>query len=111
MAAYEAYRKGDGIAAIGRCIGHGGMPVELDPAVRDEDCRKALKFFDNRQYDSGEGIDVGFNGFAHLAFSTHDLTVRYLDLDGKEVLFEEWTASEGSPKLVTFRPAPALAHV
>ena len=50
------------------CIGHGGMPVELNPEVNDHDCHKALKFFDNRQYDSGEGIDVGFNGFAHLTF-------------------------------------------
>jgi hypothetical protein len=109
LAAYDEHRKGEGIVAIGRCIGNGGMPIERNPTVTDDDAHKALKFFDNRQYDNGEGIDVGFNGFACLEFKGDRLTVRYLDLNGDEALYEEWTTSAGSPKLVTFRPALAAS--
>ena len=107
LAAYDAHQRDGGITAIGRCIGHGGMPIERNPEVLDKASAKVLRFVDNRPYDSGEGIDVGFNGFANLTFEKESLKVRYLDLQGQEALFEEWTSYKGLPTLVTFRPTAA----
>jgi len=45
-----------GIETYGRCIGHGGMPVErgLEPDI--EEC--PLLAWDNRRYENGEPIDA-----------------------------------------------------
>src|SRR5262245_48387819 len=104
LAAYEAHQKGDGIVAIGRCIGHGGMPIDLDLKVTDSEAHKKLRFVDTRQYDCGEGITVGFNGFAHLTFTERTLVVKYVDLTGNVALSEEWKSVGGSPKLEKFEP-------
>src|SRR5580704_12833143 len=55
-----------GIEAYGRCIGHGGMPVERGVEPDMEECR--LLAWDNRRYENGEPINVGYNGHANLSF-------------------------------------------
>jgi hypothetical protein len=103
LAGYTSFQKNGGIAAFGRCLGHGGMPVDRHPVVRDEECRTKLEFVDTRAYDSPEGIDVGYNGLASLRFDGESLVVRYLDLTGVDLVEEQWTTSTRQPVRVSFR--------
>jgi hypothetical protein len=79
------------ILAHGRCIGHGGMPVERhDPP----DCNKVV-FFDNRVYSAQDNF--GWNGYVNLDFEDAHLTVRYFDIgsiqggQNRLLIEEKWT--------------------
>jgi hypothetical protein len=73
------------IKAFGRCIGHGGMPVDINEPVTPGTPFPAL-VYDHRPYSPpGENITVGMNGFAMLTFKGNQLQVDYYD----------WTAGQG----------------
>jgi hypothetical protein len=93
MAVYGSYSIGSGIHAFGRCIGHGGMPIEIGSEIIDGSV--PLIFHDNRQYQSAENITVGYNGHANLTFRGNRLSVDYLDLTGKVLLSEQWSTNAG----------------
>ncbi|MGH9689567.1 MAG: metallophosphoesterase [Candidatus Acidiferrales bacterium] len=88
LAIYDKYAVPGGIETYGRCIGHGGMPVErgLEPDI--EEC--PLLAWDNRRYENGEPIDVGYNGHANLSFDGPSLHIEYRDLNGGLLLTEGW---------------------
>jgi hypothetical protein len=44
---YKEYRVGGGISAFGRCIGHGGMPIELPSEVKTATVRSSSKIRDS----------------------------------------------------------------
>jgi hypothetical protein len=95
MAAYHLQGP-EKIQAHGRCIGHGGMPVER-LAPRDPN---QVLFFDNRLYRDG----FGWNGYVTLEFAGTDLTVRYFDIGsirgGKNrLLAEEHWSVDGQGQL------------
>jgi len=80
-----------GIKAHGRCIGHGGMPVERRaPPAQRGDCK--LLFYDDRPYTGS----LGRNGYVTLAFEDSFLTVKYFSLGptphapDELILREEW---------------------
>jgi hypothetical protein len=80
------------IQAYGRCIGHGGMPVE-PKEPRD---REKLVFFDNRIYS--ERDNFGWNGYVTLEFNDAALIVRYFDIgsirrgcSNRLLIQEHWT--------------------
>ncbi len=55
------------LRCYGRCIGHGGMPVEKTPPKFKE---VPLLFYDQRtDYPIGHGDTAGWNGFANLTLS------------------------------------------
>jgi hypothetical protein len=84
LAGYDLYGP-DRLQAYGRCVGHGGMPVE-----RGNPKRKRLPqpaFYDNRLSGNGFGI----NGHVNLSFAGPRLTADYVDLDGKVAFSEDWT--------------------
>ena len=90
LAIYPMFRSGRGIAAFGRCIGHGGMPVDLPPSrAINPDC--AVEFLDHRKYPNNEGLNVGYNGFARLTFRRETLAVDYVDLEGTVLFQESWS--------------------
>jgi Calcineurin-like phosphoesterase len=93
LAVYERFAGEHGFEVFGRCIGHGGMPVELHPLVRDESAR--LVFTDVRRYPNDERIEVGYNGYAELAFTDERLAIEYRDLSGAVVWREAWSAGTG----------------
>ena len=76
------------IQAHGRCVGHGGMPVErgIAPFIPEAPCL----YYDDRSYPNKEGIDVGYNGWVDLAFDGPKLIVNYFDLTDTLLLTEEW---------------------
>jgi len=90
---YKEYRFGGGISALGRCIGHGGMPIELPAEVKDSNC--PVEFEDSRLYPNDENLTVGYNGFATLVLHGNQLEVRYIDVFGDTVFSEQWSARDG----------------
>jgi hypothetical protein len=81
------------VTAFGRCIGHGGMPVDLPPAEPLHDY--TVEFVDERVYPNDENLKVGFNGFAQMTLRENELTLDYVDLRGTRVFREIWTVDRG----------------
>lgn len=96
FAVYDLYHAPHGLPAYGRCIGHGGMPVERGKPP-DLDCPWLA--WDNRRYSNGEPIDVGFNGHANLSLSGPELHVDYVDLNGTSLFTEDWRIDPASGEL------------
>jgi hypothetical protein len=97
LAIYDQYAVKNGLGAYGRCIGHGGMPVERG---REPDIAESpLLAWDNRRYENGEPIDVGYNGHAHLAFDGPALHIEYRDLNCEKLFTEDWRVDLSSGKL------------
>ncbi len=86
LAGYDLYGT-CGLKSFGRCIGHGGMPVDRGLPAREP----VPVFYDNRLAKNSYGV----NGFVNLTFTGPTLTAQYDDLDGTSVLREEW-AVDGS---------------
>ena len=89
MIVYGAHSFGGGITAHGRCLGHGGMPVDRvnpDRPLRHRECPPL--FVDNRPFPNDEGIDVGYNGYGVIDFEGRELRAEYHDLTG-EVVYHE----------------------
>jgi hypothetical protein len=93
LAIYEVVDQAGGIRTFGRCIGHGGMPIELRPKVAHPQFE--VEFVDERHYPNDENLTIGFNGFAQLTLDGDLLTAQYVDLEGTVVFSESWTAGRG----------------
>ena len=112
MAVYGKFAAG-GIEAFGRCLGNGGMPVDIGVAPKSGPA--PLVLYDERQYTVLDGTGVGFNGIANLTFQAETLTVQYRDIDDRLLLTEQWRTERGvltgtriergldDPKLVAVR--------
>jgi hypothetical protein len=100
FALYGAQQHDGGIPAYGRCIGHGGMPVQLTNEP-DEQTQKEFKlaFYDYRQYDIIDNTRIGFNGFAILTFNKQQLTVEYRDINDEVQVAEQWNIDISSGNL------------
>jgi hypothetical protein len=92
----------DKLQAHGRCIGHGGMPVERH-APPD---RNRTLFFDNRVYAATDNF--GWNGYVTLQFQDDRLTVRYFDIGSikpgganQELIRESWSVDPQGQLSVT----------
>lgn len=92
MAVYGKASEG-GIEAFGRCLGHGGMPVDI--GVPPKEGQAPLVLYDDRKYTDLEGTPVGFNGLANLTFSGDLLTVEYRDIEDRLLLTEAWRTQDG----------------
>ena len=94
VAIYSEFSVPGGVQTFGRCIGHGGMPVELPPATpKYSQC--VVEFTDNRVYPNDEDLVIGFNGFARLLMRGNQLTVQYVDVYGAVVFSEVWLTKSG----------------
>jgi hypothetical protein len=96
LAIYDRYRVPDGVEAHGRCVGHGGMPVERGN-LPDLDC--PLLAWDNRRYNNGEEIDVGFNGHVNLSLDGPSMHCEYVDLNEVVLFTEDWRVDLASGEL------------
>jgi hypothetical protein len=70
-----------------RCIGHGGMPIELGKPLKR---KRNLVFVDERKADTVNGEPVGFCGYAVLNLKGPRLTITYKDERGVQLLEESW---------------------
>ena len=87
---YGKHRIGAGVEAYGRCLGHGGMPVELPPEAPNPGA-VPFEFVDRRPYANKEDLHVGLNGFAALTFEGEKLRIEYVDVEDRLVFAETWT--------------------
>jgi hypothetical protein len=93
LAGYDLFGTCD-LKSFGRCIGHGGMPVDRGGPTHEP----APVFYDNRVSKSTYGV----NGFVNLTFAGPNLSAEYEDLDGTKVLREEWTVDgSGAARFVS----------
>jgi len=93
LAGYDLYGTTD-LKSFGRCIGHGGMPVDRG----DPDHAPTPVFYDNRLAKNSYGV----NGFTNQTFTGPTLLAEYADLDGTKVLREEWAVDrDGAVRLVS----------
>jgi hypothetical protein len=87
---------GDGITAYGRCMGHGGMPVELEEKAFERSTTKhgynKLVMVDTRTRVNTPGCHLGFNGYALIALDNDVLEIEYYDVNGK-IIAEKWIAN------------------
>lgn len=83
----------------GRCMGHGGMPIELaewPKKIRETN----LVFFDDRLDPELSEIvrePVGYCGFAFVHLNGAVLAIDYIDEDGDLLLRESWNAAGTAP--------------
>ena len=97
---YNKFSKDGGITVYGRCLGHGGMPVD----VGTPDSTKApLKFYDPRTHALDDKTEVGQNGFVSATIKGGVLTLDYRDVENKQLLVEQFTAGPGGSLTCTFR--------
>lgn len=92
---YGKARADKGIAAYGRCIGHGGMPVELGAKEFEQTTtnygHKKLVCVDKRTRVDTPGCRLGYNGYVLLKLDGKALDISYHDTEEK-ILVEKWTA-------------------
>ena len=82
LAGYDLYGTCD-LKSFGRCVGHGGMPVDLGEPTQNP----RPIFYDNRRAANGYGT----NGHVNLSFSGRLLRTVYVDLNGSSLIEEEWS--------------------
>jgi hypothetical protein len=103
MAAYAEFGVQGGVQAFGRCIGHGGMPVEL-PSGEPLHPKCPLEFIDKRPYKNDENLTLGMNGFARIVLKGPTLGAEYVDLHGGVVFSESWQIEDGQLTRLWRRP-------
>ena len=97
FAMYSKMKVADKLNAHVRCIGNGGMPVELHTRGFKPDIYKKsydhLFMLDNREDESNQN-KFGFNGYTLLKFRDRNLFIEYYDKNNL-LLTEQWTNGEG----------------
>jgi len=94
LAGYLLHGTGN-LKSYGRCVGHGGMPVDLGRPVHEP----RPGFYDDRRGAHGYGV----NGHVNLTFAGSRMTALYVDLNGNELLKEIWEARGGVVALASQR--------
>lgn len=91
-----------------RCIGHGGMPVEIGRPLTIADQSVKPVFLDARHHLDVGHTPVGYCGYAMLDLDGPTLTVRYLDEYHTLLVEERWTrAADGMHGAATLH-VPAI---
>ena len=85
LAGYDLYGT-DNLKSYGRCVGHGGMPVDRGTPKPNP----PASFYDNRLARNGFGV----NGHVNLSFAGPNLETVYVDLNGNQLLREQWSTDE-----------------
>ncbi len=97
-----------------RCIGHGGMPIELGGKIKHPD--RPLVFSDQRETRVIDGNPIGSCGFAVLRLAGPELRVEYYDEASLKLLEEHWQPGPAGltgsvslgERLKQYRPLAAL---
>lgn len=97
MVAYRFDRNGKGPQAYGRCIGHGGLPVEIRPPDAGE--LHKIDYYDTRIRKEIKGRALGYNGFVRLRLRNEKLIAEYRDLEDTCVMEESWAVDRANGQL------------
>ena len=101
FAAYAPFAFDGSQKVRARCIGHGGMPIELNGKRKRA---RNLVFVDQRETPEKLGGEpIGYCGFAILTLHGETLGVEYADETGKKLFEERWTrTTQGARGSVVF---------
>jgi hypothetical protein len=115
---YGANKLPNGTNVYGRCIGNGGMPVELyekggikkpkDPNNIANPENRNLVIYDQREREVIKNdIHLGHNGYTILTLNAAELTISYFDDNfmtgpGRLILDEKWTVDIATGNLNGF---------
>ena len=94
----------DDLKVYGRCIGHGGMPIDIRSPKKG---KPEPKFYDNRvNTEISDGKEkFGMNGHVNLEFNGPTLKATYVDVHAAELLREEWQVdASGNCRQTTYQP-------
>jgi hypothetical protein len=96
---FEKAQVGNGITAYGRCIGHGGMPIELSTISFTRSTKShgnsKLVMVDTRAQPGTEAYPLGYNGYVVLTIKNEELEIAYFDTNG-QLFSETWMADIAS---------------
>jgi predicted phosphodiesterase len=99
---YEKVQVKKGITGYGRCIGHGGMPVEVTSGEFKKDPRNhghgKLVTVDERKRPCDSPTPLGYNGFVHLSLAGNQLQINYRD-NQQLLLTETWRANKATGEI------------
>ncbi|WP_221394092.1 metallophosphoesterase [Dyadobacter sp. NIV53] len=98
LVVYNKAKNGKGPMAYGRCLGHGGLPVEIKMPDGEADEQKIL-FYDRRVRKILKRHQLGYNGFVKLCIKGENLTAEYRDLEDTCVLEEQWLVDKSNGHL------------
>lgn len=108
---FEKAQVGDGITAYGRCIGHGGMPVEYQSKEFTLNTKahgySKLVFVDRRPRVDEPDCHLGFNGYVMLTVDNEKLEIAYHDVNSK-LMHEHWVADITTGSITGKIESPAL---
>jgi len=100
---YPYQSPGTHLSCYARCIGHGGMPLELASAAYPNQERAQLaEYWDNpdlhpeRFHTLSDGTKVGTNGYAFMTIQGSGMSLEYRDADGTLVLEERFVPGGGA---------------
>ena len=92
---FEKAQVKNGITAYGRCIGHGGMPIELNTKsfkrLKSAHGDTKLVMVDTRVKKGTLSYPIGYNGYVVLLLKNEQLEIGYYDEEGK-LFSETWAA-------------------
>ena len=79
---YGKNTTGEELTVYGRCIGHGGMPIELQSPDPDKSKNTKLMYYDTREYETlDNGEQIGKNGFVRMTVKGNELALEYYDIN------------------------------
>jgi hypothetical protein len=97
MVIYHKVKNSKGPEAYGRCIGHGGLPVEIQ--LPDPHDMSKIAYYDRRIRKVLKKRPLGFNGFVRLMMKDNALTAEYRDIDDNCIFKETWVLDKANGQL------------
>jgi len=95
LSLFEKTKINDGLSFYGRCIGHGGTPVEIESRSFKKSSRKQgfdkLVAYDKRKKTKIGKTTIGYNGYALLKIRDSELRIEYYDQENY-LFSEKWIA-------------------
>ena len=96
LAIYDKAQVGEGVTAYGRCIGHGGMPIQINSDFVKNPANHGYSFLldaDMRVQKTFENMKFGFNGFAMIRLKNEVLSIAYHDHQIR-LFTEDWKMND-----------------
>jgi len=96
----------NGLRAYGRCVGHGGMPVDISNPKNFSLSRAPLTFYDAASHRLTDGTRVGRNGFVLMTIDGYTLTFDYRDQNNKPMFLERFVGRADGSIAYSHDPPP-----
>ena len=93
--------------AYGRCVGHGGMPVDL---TEPDPSEAPVRFYDSHFVTLDNGTKVGRSGFVNVTIENDQLTLEYRDIDNTLLLVERFTPGANGELNNIILTEPGILH-